>query len=239
VMGVNREIGLVRIYPIPFRQLEENRQFRKYQVLRLEVRKPRNDPRTNTFRPRLDSIELVGKPISSRDSWRARKEWLLPWANDSMCEIQRERKKTGLSMGVFKPVEVIGITQEPVKTPHWTKAEIAKLSQRDLFMTKEHNLLEKLPYTWRYRFTCSDPSCPGHHQGIIDWELGQLYRNLRRKRITDPDAVLAYVKRKFLDELCGPNRETYFFTGNMLKRPVTFLTLGVFWPPIEQQQTLF
>ena len=87
VMGVNRDLGFVRIYPIPFRSLEDDKQFQKYQLIRMDVQKPRNDPRPNTFRPRLDTLELLGDPIPPGKDWYARKQWVMPWVCESMCAI--------------------------------------------------------------------------------------------------------------------------------------------------------
>ena len=39
------------------------------------------------------------------------------------------------------------------------------------------------------------------------------------------------LRDKFLDQLCGEDRDTYFFVGNQFRHPRGFLVLGVFWPP--------
>lgn len=241
VVGICKDRGFVRLYPVPFRKLEDEQQFSKYQVIRLQAQEPRSDKRPNTFRPILDSIELVGEPIptgKARD-WAARKEWVMPWRNESMCEIQRRQKQDGTSMGFFKPAEVLDVTQEE-QAEDWDRAELAKLEQTDFFMTRENTLLEKLPYKWRYAYRCSDPDCTGHEQQIIDWEAGAFYRHaIRRGGITDPDAVREGMRRKFLGQLCGVDRDTHFFTGNMAAHQGSFLILGVFWPPVDPQGRLF
>ncbi len=240
VLGVSLEMGLVRIYLIPYRQLEDEQQFSKYQVLRMKVRKPRQDPRPNTFRPDLDTIEVVGKPISSRHKWRQRREWIQPFLSESMCQIQKIQRSTRLSMGIFKPKEVLDLVQENAEKQEWSRRDLAKLKRKDLFLTKENKLLERIPYNWKYVYRCADPACKKpHRQTIIDWEIHQLYRNLRRKGISDPEEIHRQIRRKFLDELCGSSRDTYFITGNMVKHPRTFLILGVFWPPKDPQGRLF
>jgi len=238
VVGICKDRGFVRIYPIPFRKLEDEKQFAKYETVRLQVQDPRNDPRPNTFRPQVESIRVVEQPLTTKDNWRLRKEWVMPLVSTSMCEIQREQERSGLSMGFFKPAEVIDVTQEEEDQKEWSAKDLAKLEQKDFFMTKENKPLEKLPYKWRYRYRCSDPDCTGHHQSIIDWELGQLYRTLKRKGLTDPKEIHEKIREKFLHEICAPDRDVHFFTGNMLKHPKDFLILGVFWPRTEQQMQL-
>jgi len=238
VIGLSKELGFVRIYPVPFRRLEDDKQFRKYEVIRLRVKEPRNDPRPNTFRPELDSIEVIESKLSSADKWRARKDWIIPFRSDSMCGIQQERDRSNVSMGFFRPQEVLDITQEEAD-PNWSPRDLAKLSQEDLFMTREKKLLEKIPYNWKYKYKCEAPGCGGHTQTIIDWEINAFYlKNIKGQGITDPAEVHDMIKEKFLVELCGSDKDTHFFTGNMLKHPSTFLILGVFWPPIERQMTL-
>lgn len=240
VIGICKDRGFVRLYPVPFRKLEDDQQFSKYQVIRLQAQEPKTDKRPNTFRPILDSIELVGEPLTTgkaRD-WAARKEWVMPWCSESMCEIQRRQKEDSTCMGFFKPAEVLDLTQEE-QAEEWVPAELAKLETTDFFMTKENKLLEKLPYKWRYKYRCSDPDCQGHEQQLIDWEAGAFYRNvIRRSGVTDPDAVLEGMRRKFVGQLCGADRDTHFFTGNMAAHQGSFIILGVFWPPVDLQGQL-
>ncbi len=239
VAGISKELGFVRLYPIPFRDLDDARKFAKYQVVRLRGRKPKQDGRPNTFRPDLESLQPVGDPLSTADRWRARREWVLPWASDSMCQIQRQQERTGISLGVFKPAEVIDVEQQEDESCDWMPAELAKLNQQDLFVTKDKKPLEKIPFSWRYHYRCADPHCKTHCQQIIDWEIAEFYRNCGRRGITHSEEIHAQVRKKFLAQLCGPDKDVYFFTGNMARYPQSFLMLGVFWPPKDPQMNLF
>lgn len=241
VVGICKRRGFVRLYPVPFRRLEDERQFSKYQVIRLQAREARSDNRPNTFRPILDSIEVAGPPLSTGNTgdWAARREWVDPWRSESMCEIQRRQKMDGTSMGLLKPASVSDLVQG-AQNEEWDPKGLAKLQQMDLFMTADEKLLDKLPYKWRYVYRCSDRTCRGHRQQIIDWEAAAFYRNvIRRAGITNPDEVRAQMREKFVGELCGPDRDTHFFVGNMAARQQNFLVLGVFWPPVDRQARLF
>jgi len=239
VIAIHKELGPVRIYPVPFRRLENEKQFSKYEVIKLQVKAPKNDPRPNTFRPQLDTIEVITPKLSTDDHWLARRDWVMPFLSESMCKIQEEQKQTRLSMGFFKPREVTNLIQESDKE-QWSSKALNKFGQPDLFMTRENKLLEKIPYNWKYVYKCSDPNCNGHTQTIIDWEINAFYlKQIKAKGITDPTEVHEAIRQKFLHELCGPTKDTYFFTGNMLKHPVTFLILGIFWPTLDPQARLF
>lgn len=142
-------------------------------------------------------------------------------------------------MGVFKPAEVLDVLQEE-EQENWSAADLVKLQQKDFFMTKDNALLEKLPYRWLYHYRCSDANCTGHKQTIVDWETGAFYRSaILAKGITDPEEVRLKMREKFLGQLCGKDRDTYFFTGNMAAHQASFLVLGVFWPPVSRQGLLF
>jgi len=64
-----------------------------------------------------------------------------------------------------------------------------------------------------------------------------LYRNLRAKG-HPLDAIKEKIRAKFLDDLCGPSRDTYFLVGNHSTHPRSFMVLGVFYP-MRPEPTLF
>jgi hypothetical protein len=65
---------------------------------------------------------------------------------------------------------------------------------------------------------------------VVDWELMQFYRRMRNESET-VEECLRKVRDKWLDELCGPDKDTHLFVGNMQAHLNSFLVLGVFWPP--------
>ena len=236
--GINREGRFVRLYPVRYRYLEDENRFQKYQWVRLQVFPPNNDPRPETLRPDLESLEVISEPLSTTDYWAARREIVLPLASSSLCDIQDRQTQDRTSLGLFRPHEVLDFNWEREKNPDWTEEERTLLSQQDLFYTKERRLLEKIPYKFRYRFRCDGcRSREPHHMMIVDWELMEQFRRLRRQSATEKEC-LEKLRDNWLGNLCGPKRETYFFTGNMQQHLNAFLILGVFWPPREEQYRL-
>jgi hypothetical protein len=151
-----------------------------------------------------------------------------------------DQRRDKTSLGFFMPKEVLDFDWKK-QNSEWTESEKRKLEKRDqlnLFRTKRSKLLEKIPFVFRYRFRCFDcRNKEPHHIMIIDWELAQLYRKLRQQCETVEDC-LQKTRDKWLDDICGENKETYFFTGNMHLHPTLFLILGVFYPPLDSQLTL-
>ena len=116
--------------------------------------------------------------------------------------------------------------------PEWE----ATLKQFHLFSGPPKSL-EKLPYKFSYVFRCADTGDKPHSAMIEDWELGVLYRK-EVERLGDEQAAIANVRKKFLDEMCHPSRDTRFFMGTVFPYN-TWVVIGVFWPPQSHQPGLF
>ena len=67
----------MRIYPVPFRRLEEAEQYRKFDWLELDLVKARSDPRPESWSP-VDPKQMtaVGH-LDTADDWRERRRLLL------------------------------------------------------------------------------------------------------------------------------------------------------------------
>jgi hypothetical protein len=134
--------------------------------------------------------------------------------------------------------EIIDVEAKAEESPTWKQGDLQKLSQQDLFLTKDKKPLEKIPVGFYYTFRCD--GCRNknpHRMKIIDWELAELWR--RNRRGNDEATTIDLVRQRFMTEMCGPDRDPHFFTGNLAKHQNTFLILGVFWPPRTAQTNLF
>jgi hypothetical protein len=229
----------IRLYPVPFRALDDAQQFRKYQPMRVRVATHRGDRRRETRRPDRDSIELLGDPIPPSDGWQMRRRFVEPLMMGSMCEILRRQREDGTSLGVFRPRRVMDIVIEPADIPE-EKRQIARAwaAQPNLLdglgsdeQTHQLRELELVPWTFKYRYECAEPGCRTHTQSIIDWEIAEYYRRIRRR----PD-WRDRLKARWIDDLCGPDRDTAFFVGNQHQHLNAFLVLGVWWPERRPEQ---
>jgi hypothetical protein len=235
VAAITREEGWVRLYPVQFRSLPEERRFKKYQIIRFRMRKHDRDPRPESYRVDENSIELLDV-VGAEHQWAKRRQWLDPTVSRSMCEIQVLQKTTGKSMGVFKPRRVTDFLIEDGPA-QWTGKQQSEVDQLMLF-DEQTTKLERIPFVFRYKYLCDDDNCRGHSQSIIDWELMELYRNLRATA-GGPNEIKAKIRQKYFGELCGDTKDTHIFVGNHSRYPITFMVLGVFWPPKRPQKSLF
>jgi hypothetical protein len=223
--------GWIRLYPIPFRTLEKEKKFRKYEVISVDAMEAVSDYRRETRRPNLETLRPTGRVLSTANDWRERRSVVEPLIEDSMCAIARRQQESGQSIGIFRPalVEDLEIIEVDVAKEKELLAEAAVaqgsiLDEADMAFNRR--AIELLPYAFKYRYRCSDPECRGHTQTIVDWEMGQHFRNVRAR----PD-WRDLLRKRWLDEICGDDKDTAFIVGNQFQGPVSFLVLGVWRPP--------
>ncbi len=76
--GVTREEGWIRLFPIRFRDLPDDKAFSKYQILRLKMTRATSDPRPESYTPDIRSIKMSDYFDSSQDGWLSRYELYYP-----------------------------------------------------------------------------------------------------------------------------------------------------------------
>ncbi len=195
---------------------------------------PRSDRRPETRTPILDTIEL-GETVTAKNGWSERMDLLEPLRTESMCELVRRQHTDGTSLGMFRPTDVDRLVVEP--TPGWTSQQRMILDQKPLFAANPKGILEKPPLTLSYRYRCEDPACKGHEQQNVDWEVGQACRAWSA-RAANTAELKQMLETKWLDEMCGPARDTNFVVGSQHQYPDKFLILSVVWPPVQAQTSL-
>ena len=94
VAGVLLENSLswIRIYPVPFRDLPYDQQFKKYQIIEAKIIKNRSDFRPESYKVNFDSIKIL-EEIGTDRNWEKRKQYILPLLDSSMCKIKGQEKK--------------------------------------------------------------------------------------------------------------------------------------------------
>lgn len=224
----------IRLFPIPYRDLDVSQKFKKYTVISVKCYKA-NDQRIESYKVDSDSIEKLYY-IDTQKKWEQRKKIILPTTSTSFCKIQRD-VANNKSLGIFQPCDIDFF---------WKKASLAPESKREAcyaqlsFFDPRKEVIEQIPYDFYYQFKCYKKSnCPGHKLPIIDWEIGQAYRKWQHNYKTK-EQLLLNIKKKWLDNICSEKNIIYFYVGNMKRFNNQFMVLGTFYPPrITKQATLF
>jgi hypothetical protein len=215
-----------RLYPIRFRDLEEDKKFKKYNIIKIKVFKPSDDNRAESFKVDPDSIKIIDY-LKTEDKWSKRKSIVLPTVSNSMCEIIRQNKKSKKSLGVFKPVSVDFYWKRSRKI---NTEEIKSYYSQLSLLYRKKIAIEHIPYDFYYRFHCyNESNCPGHNFSIIDWEIKQAFRDWKY-RYKGEELLLNKIKERWLS-MTSDKKDTYFYVGNMKRFPKNFMVLGVFYPP--------
>ncbi len=245
--GILEDGSWIRIYPAPFRFLNFDQQYRKYQWVELDLEPNPKDRRPETYRPRnIDAIRLGDFVDTARD-WAERRRLLLN-AEKSIVytkleDIIRGANNNAFSLAVFKPAKILKLIAEDTQTD-WDldKREIAEanLNQGSLFEETDRpdfRIMPKLPVKFSYQF--QDASGRKSTLMIEDWEIGQLYWNCLKDG--DKNTAISKVRQKYFDEFVR-KRDVYLFLGTTLRwhghAPNPYVIVGVFYPPFEIQPSL-
>ncbi|MCH7687991.1 MAG: hypothetical protein IH899_15145 [Planctomycetes bacterium] len=238
--GVTENGDFIRLYPIRFRDLPYSQQYKKYQWVEIDaVKHTGRDTRKESYRPRENTLEILGEPIPPGKKWEERAKFALAKQSVSMEELWEQQKKDRTSLGVFRPKEVFDLVISP-DDEDWKPKFKEEMKQQRLFESpsESRDSLRKVPWKFRYKFCCDDSRCKRNHEIMIeDWEVGALYWNCV-DRGASPQEAAGKVKAKFLDQMCASNRDPRFFVGTVLQHG-TWVIIGVFWPPKEIPPPLF
>lgn len=230
--GVREDGSFVRLYPINFRELSDEQKYRKYQWIEVMAKRHEGrDSRKESYRPDSKTLRNLGEPIGTDGgAWSTRARFALAQKSQSIEALRDQQKQDRTSLGIFKPKAIHDVIVTP-DDPEWPPAFQAALMQARLWDERTASKVppRKVPYRFQYRFECDDDRCKnGHKMSILDWELGALYWRLVDDG-ADPEEAARKVRQKYLDELCGPDRDTHFYVGTILNHPNSWVVIGVWY----------
>ncbi len=246
--GVKEDGTWVRIYPVPFRRLDQTEQYRKSDWIECRLRRRGSDPRPESFSP-VDVKELTPvRHLGTSDRWRERRRILLQNARvyDTLSELISAAKGNTTSLAVFKPTKVTDFIWENDDRA-WSQERLDQMralhSQLPLFedntWRQTFRLLPKLPYSFSYRF--EDATGRRSELQVLDWEAAALYWNCLKSTNGDDDAAFAKVRSKYYQDFL--KTDLHFFLGTTQQfhqlAPNPWVIVGVFPIPHDPQQRLF
>ena len=207
--GITRSGKWIRLYPVTFRDLPFDKRYGKFQWIRARIAPAKEKlSRPESYKVDPDSIELLEK-IPSGKGWNERNKYIQPLLNKSLEEIISLQEKENRSLGMFKPKKILDFRIEKVKSD-WDEKQKAKLGQKHIF-GKNRTILEKIPYSFHYKFVCESDNCTTHDLIIVDWDINQTYRNFKETYKTE-ELAIEKLKDKWLNYFFN-KRESYFIVG--------------------------
>jgi hypothetical protein len=227
--GVTKDGKWVRLYPIEFRRLPYDKQYKKYDWIEILTERNSSDFRKESFRP-IGDCKITGH-IGTENNWEERSDVLSKLKlYTNMKELIKDSKKPNYtSLAFFKPTEILDFIIEEQESK-WSRAENKQL---ELFLPNDFKRVNKLPFKFKYEF--KDDEGKTSKLSITDWELGALFFKYKQ----DYKLACQKVKEKYFDDFTN-KKDLYFFLGttkeyhNTAKNP--FIIIGTFRPPKKKRK---
>jgi hypothetical protein len=210
--GITESGEWVRLYPIDYRYRPTHQKFRKYQWIKVQLapRGQHHDNRKESRKPILDTITLIGEPLSTKNDWAERRKIIDTMPCYSLNQLKTLHDTDRTSLGIVRPKRVIDLEVRPATEPDW-KPEWQRLFLQKRLFGEQQKSLRKLPYSFHYIFECEDSEKP-HTAMCEDWELGVLFLK-ESERLGSDEAAAQSVRAKFLNEICGTEKGHVLFHG--------------------------
>jgi hypothetical protein len=235
VAGINEHGAMRRLYPVPFRLIEEGQKFKKWQWIDVRVEKAHKDHRLESHKLYVDTI-TCGDVIDTKKQWDARWPWIEKLPNfTSFDDIEATRIETGLSLALMRPKQVLTLEIVEARNNEWTVEEREKLlgyeMQGQLFsdteVKKMTQKLRKVPFDFYYRYTCDTQEGEKvFKHKIVDWEAGVLFWHCRQSHGVDWKKPF---RAKLEEDLTG--KDLMFLMGNQHLFQDQWLIISLIYPP--------
>jgi len=242
--GVREDGSWVRIYPVPFRRLDEKQQYSKFDWLECDLHESTSDPRPETMHPSdINQLNPAGH-MGTADNWRERRQLILERmdAYTSLQTLIEGAKANDISLAVFKPKKILDFLYEE-DDREWNPEKLEQMRSQDnqgeLFSEeawrKTFKVIPKLPYKFSYKF--EDFEGKQSKLQILDWEIGALFWNCWQRAGKNDAVALEKVRNKYFDQFL--KADLHFFMGTTQQwhsvAPNPWVIIGVLPVPHEHQ----
>jgi len=234
--GVLEDGKPIRIYPIPFRYLDESQRFKKYQWIRAGICKSTTDTRPESYKINHLSIQLDAEIPPDKYGWEQRASFVFSnkdWQFGSMEELVQKQADMGVSLGVVAP-KVIARIHKQRRPPlnlakykekresvrKWLEVENAQPRLFDDYLPPSLKDLQISDTVLKVDWFCHGKQCSGHSMQVLDWELVELARKAGEEKAV----------QKLNQILDLKTHAVRFFMGNMWQHPASFSIIGIWYP---------
>jgi len=211
--GIGADGKWRRQYPVPFRVLDDNQKFGRWQWIAYDYTVPKNDTRWESQKVIPESLQIIGevKP-------RERARFLNPLIRESLSEA-RER---GESLTLVRP------SSFRLSAKRKTEAELSDERQKHAVLANQISMfgqqvkpLEPCPYLFRAHW--KDQEGKSHTHVCDDWETSTAF--FVRRKSHDEQGAISSLKSTFEEEYMSRGMAMAFSTHS--RRPDQWLLVGL------------
>ncbi|MCX5495758.1 hypothetical protein OSH11_13675 [Kaistia dalseonensis] len=213
-----------RLYPIAFRRLTKDQQFGRWDQIRYNWRKPKDDGRFESQRVDQDTIRILRE---LKQSERA------SFVDKAVVSSLVKEREQGRSLAVIRP-EILGFSYErkPQEEFDRDRRSFELLARQVDLFAKELAAYQPCPYRFIYRYRTED----GDRQGTCqDWEIEATF--FRWSRLYGEQTALERMIEKFGVEY--PRLGMVLAMGTHSRYPDVWLINGVLRVDRLAQPSLF
>ncbi len=202
--GIDRDGNFVRLYPIPFRFLENEEKYERWNVIRVKVYKDDKDNRPESWHliPGI-KITILGRINREKDRW--------DWMRGGVYSSTKEMKQRGYTNGLVQ-IEPTELYWKP-ENKKWSSNQLAVFNQGNLFHEMEEikAMSERVPWQFRLKFKESNTG-EEFDQKILAWSYYQGYRR-NLEKLQDENEALKAVRDKVHTSILDPTKIVYAIFG--------------------------
>jgi len=209
--AITEDGQLLRLYPISWRYLNENQQYRLWTWATFATRKSEDDKRKESYRVREDSIRILSHVESHAEQFSLLQKAILP----DRETLDRQYREDWTSMGLVE-IEMVEFRTTKPRIDYATAKPYTK--QTHLYV--EVKPVEQAPLDMKLRFRCkNNPACKTHFCRLIGWEYMEAFRQFR-KRYGSPSDAVAKIKQAIESRFSNPKTSAYALLGTHSRYPV-------------------
>lgn len=210
--GITRDGTWVRLYPIAFRTLDDAQQFGRWDMVRYDWRRPKDDPRVESRRVEHQTLEITGKlPASQRFGL------IEPMVKLSLAD----ERAAGRSFAFVRPqIRRFIIEKKPDAKYRKEEEGFALHASQDNMFLKPLIPYKPCPYVFKYEYEISEGRRLGTCQ---DWETEATFFHWVNQY--GEAKALAMMQQRWGEEI--PDKGILFAMGTHSLHPDTWLINGV------------
>jgi hypothetical protein len=243
-----------RVFPYPFRTIEEGSQFKKWDVVEIPLEKSNQDQRPESRRLMdVQSIQGIRHIESGDRFWTPRMPYLKTGAAGTVQQVLNEmlsedKQTWGPTIRVIRAKPGTGVLESSYQGAAWDEDDLVKLEkarleiEQNMFappeLIRNFRNLKRPPYKLRLRF--ADQSGEEHSLLLLDWEF--LWLLLKEvTRLGSHEAALESVRKKVEQEIFASNRDPHLVLGSMnhVLKQRQLAVIGHFSPQQQDLDSLF